>query len=123
MVATSIKVQGETKRALDALQAELTTALGRKVTLQELAGVLAELGLRESDRVLAAFEDRPRKLNAAQLRRLGARTIDFPVPTDAADLDDLIYGFPHGLGEPATPGARRLRRRMDEAKKRRRRKP
>jgi hypothetical protein len=110
MGSTSIKVQEDTKLALDDLQAEVTTALGRKVTLQELAAVLAELGLRERDRVLAAFADRPRKLTAAQLRRLMALRIETPIATDAADLDGLIYGDPHGEGRRNAAPARKARR-------------
>lgn len=98
MDAASIKVQAETKRALDLLQGEVTSAVGRKVTLQEVAAVLARMGLEERERVIAAFEDRPPRASPGQLRRLLRLRIRGGPPTDAADLDDLIYGAPHGRG-------------------------
>lgn len=121
MAATSIKVQADTKRALDQLQAELTQEVGRKVTLQELTEALARLGTQQKDRLLAAFVDRPRKVSAAQLRRLRKLQFDagFP-PQGDWDLDDLIYGFPHGPDEPVTPGARRFYDAMQRQARRRR---
>lgn len=121
MAATSIKVQPDTKRALDELQAELTQELGRKVTLQELTEALTRLGAQEKDRLLAAFVDRPRQVTEAQLRRLRKLQFDagFP-PQGDWDLDDIIYGFPHGPDEPVTPGARRFYEAMQRQARRRR---
>lgn len=98
-MATSIKVAPDTKRLLDELQADLTREVGRKVTLQELTGALAELGHRERDRLVAAFVDRPPRLTKAQVRRLLSRAFDGP-PTRADDLDRWIYGKPHGVRGP-----------------------
>lgn len=109
MAATSIKVQPDTKRALDELQAQLTQEVGRKVTLQELTDALARLGAQEKDRLLAVFVDRPRKVTEAQLRRLRKLQFRSGLPQGDWDLDDIIYGFPGGLDDPVTPGARRFR--------------
>lgn len=123
MVATSIKVQPDTKRLLDELQAELTQASGRKVTLQDLIGALARTGAQDTERLLSVFADKPRSVTNAQLRRLRALRIrsGFP-PQGDWDLDDIIYGFPHGMEWPVTPGAKRFAEAM-AARKRRPRRP
>lgn len=118
MASASIKVEGDTKRLLDELQAELTQQVGRKVTLQEVTKVVAELAAQDRERLLAAFVDRPRKLTKAQVDRLLSLRVDAPFHLEPEEMDDLIYGFPHGPDEPVTPGARRLHRRIRSAKAR-----
>jgi hypothetical protein len=118
VASTSIKVEADTKRALDELQAVVAGELGRKVTLQELTAVLARLGQSETDRVIAAFVDRAPRRSPAEARRLVAKyagSIEFPIRVAPEELDDLIYGFPHGHDRPATQAARRLHRRLKAA--------
>lgn len=117
MAATSIKVEAETKRLLDDLQADLTRETGRKVTLQELTRALAEMASENRSRLIATFVDRPRRLTKAQVDRLLALRIDAPIDVKPEELDDFIYGFPYGTDEPATPGAERLARRLRAARR------
>ena len=113
---TSVKVSPETKRGLDELQAFLTRESGQKVTLQALQAALVDLGREEQDRLLAAFADRAPALSKAQVDRVLSRSFDFPLDVAPEELDDLVYGFPHGGDAAATPGARRLAARLRKSR-------
>src|SRR2546425_1082750 len=54
-MATAVKVDDATKARLDQLQAQMTLALGRKPTLQELLDRLSELGWAERERLARAL--------------------------------------------------------------------
>lgn len=96
MAATSIKVDAETKRALDKLQAHLTEHAQRKVTQQEITRILVEQAEQDPERLVAMFTDPWEGLSPAQVRRVMSRRLKTTVRTDATDLDEAIYGDPHG---------------------------
>ena len=57
-MTTTIKVSDETKQRLDMIQAKITLARRRKVTLMELIDIMTRIALRHEDELLGAQKTR-----------------------------------------------------------------
>lgn len=75
-MTTTIKVSDVTKQRLDMIQAKITLARRRKVTLMELVDIMTRIALRHEDELLGA-----------QKSRHDEKEAEAPVPADKRSRD------------------------------------
>lgn len=83
-MTTTIKVSDETKQRLDMIQAKITLARRRKVTLMELIDIMTQIALRHEDELLQIEKpQRAEKNPDAPIGRRGSG--------GAGKADDYVY--------------------------------
>lgn len=92
IMATTVKVTEKTSGDLDALAARLLLKTGRKVSKQELVTLLAALGGRNEDALVAQILGRRKPIPEVAWRRLRRSISDWGVDTAKEDLDVSLYG-------------------------------
>jgi predicted transcriptional regulator len=90
-MATSVKVDEDTKERLERLQAEIKLQTGRKVTQQELLDRLVARGTREKATIIESFRDEWDGLSDAGTERFLADTSASGDPVDEEDIDAVLY--------------------------------
>jgi hypothetical protein len=93
LVVTSIKVSERSKRVLDALQAEATLKVGKKVSQQELLELLLTEAERRKEELISKISKRPKvPLSEKEIKRLLSLPRDWGVVTCEEDIDKYLYG-------------------------------
>ncbi len=83
-MTTTIKVSDETKQRLDMIQAKITLARRRKVTLMELIDTMTSIALRHEDELLQI--EKPQRAEKNPDAPTGKRG-----RSDAGKADDYVY--------------------------------
>lgn len=91
-MATSVKMDEETKSKLEELQAEIKLKTGTSVTQQEVLARLVESAVESRTEFVDSFRDAPAALDDDEIERFNEGTISSGVETDEADIDDILYG-------------------------------
>lgn len=89
-MATSVKVDEETKSRLEELQARIKLETGRKVTQQALLRRLVEHGMA-SDAVVESFRGSAVPLSDEEIAAYMSYTFASDEPIDEADIDRILY--------------------------------
>jgi protein-disulfide isomerase-like protein with CxxC motif len=92
-MATSVKMDDETKSRLEALQAAIKLETGRKVTQQELLAELVRRGDMDRDELIDAFRETDLPLSDEQRERFHAVQFSSGVETTEEDIDEILYGW------------------------------
>jgi len=91
-MATSVKMDEETKAELEELQAEIRLETGRRVTQQELLARLVERAIGSRAELVESFRDEFSGLDEAARSAFHDGTITSGVRTTEEDVDDVLYG-------------------------------
>ena len=92
-MVTSVKLSERGKRVLDALQAEATLKVGRKVSQQELLELALEEAERKKDELVSKISGRAKvPLSEKEIKRIMSFPRDCGVVTSEEDIDKYLYG-------------------------------
>jgi hypothetical protein len=94
-MATSVKMDEETKSRLEELQAEIKLETGRKVTQQELLDRIVTHALATKSEVVDSFRERTVPLSDEEIETFNQGTFDSGTETDEDDIDQLVYEEDH----------------------------
>jgi hypothetical protein len=94
-MATSVKMDEETKSRLEELQAEIKLETGRKVTQQELLDRIVAHALATRSEVVDSFRERTVPLSDEEIEAFNDGTFDSGTETDEDDIDQLVYEADH----------------------------
>lgn len=90
-MATSVKMDEETKSRLEELQAEIKLETGRKVTQQELLRRLVDDAYGSRAELIDSFRDTNNPLTEAEIEEFLSFTFDSGVETREEDIDRILY--------------------------------
>ena len=91
-MATSVKMDEETKSQLERLQAEIKLQTGTKVTQQEVLERLVERAVDSKAELVDSFRDEFVPLTEEEIEAFHEGMIDSGTETDEEDIDDILYG-------------------------------
>jgi len=94
-MATSVKMDEDTKSRLEELQALVKLRTGRKVSQQALLDRLVEQAYESREAFVESFrvDDDWEGLSEAEIERWLSGTTDWGVETSEADVDETLYGM------------------------------
>ena len=92
IMATSVKMDEETKSQLERLQAEIKLQTGTKVTQQEVLERLVERAVDSKAELVDSFRDEFVPLTEAEREYFHEGMFDSGTETDEEDIDDILYG-------------------------------
>ena len=90
-MATSVKIDEETKSRLEELQAEVKLETGRKVTQQELLRRLVDDALTSSSELIESFRETDVSLSDEEIEVFLSGTTAGGDPVDEEDIDHVLY--------------------------------
>lgn len=90
-MATSVKMDEETKSRLEELQAEVKLATGEKVTQQELLSKLVAQAWESREAFVDSFRETHVPLSEAEREAFHRGTISSGVETGEEDIDEVLY--------------------------------
>jgi len=91
-MATSVKMDDDTKSRLERLQAEIRLKTGRRVTQQEVLARLVERGIESKADVVDSFRENRVPLADAEREAFHEGMVSSGAATSEADIDDVLYG-------------------------------
>jgi len=91
-MATSVKMDEETKSEIEELQAEIRLETGRKVTQQELLARLVDRAVESRADLVDSFRDEFSGLSEEEREAFHEGTVASGVRTTEDDIDDVLYG-------------------------------
>lgn len=91
-MATSVKMDEETKSELEELQAEIRLQTGTHVTQQELLERLVDHAIESKDDLIDSFRDDVAQLDATDRAAFHDGMISSGEETSEEDIDDILYG-------------------------------
>ena len=90
-MATSVKIDEETKSRLEELQAEVKLETGRKVTQQELLRRLVDDALTSTSELIESFRETDVSLSDAEIEEFLSGTTAGGDPVDEENIDHALY--------------------------------
>lgn len=90
-MATSVKMDEETKSRLEELQAEIKLETGQKVTQQELLDRLVENAYESKSEFIDSFRETTVPLDEAEKAEFHSGTTEIGDPVDEDDIDRILY--------------------------------
>ncbi|MDQ2055190.1 hypothetical protein [Halobellus sp. H-GB7] len=90
-MATSVKVDDETKSRLERLQAEIRLKAGKRVTQQEILARVVEDAIRSKDDLVDSFRKERVPVSESDREAFHEGMISSGTTTSEADLDDVLY--------------------------------
>ena len=90
-MATSVKIDEETKSRLEELQAEVKLETGRKVTQQELLRRLVDDAYTSISGLIESFRETDLSLSDEQVEEFLSGTTADGDPVDEEDIDRTLY--------------------------------
>ncbi|WP_256289002.1 hypothetical protein [Halobellus inordinatus] len=90
-MATSVKVDDETKSRLERLQAEIRLKAGNRVTQQEILARVIEDAIRSKDDLVDSFRKERVPVSESDRDAFHKAMISSGTTTSEADLDDVLY--------------------------------
>ncbi|WP_199506019.1 MULTISPECIES: hypothetical protein [unclassified Haloferax] len=91
-MATSVKMDDETKSRLERLQAEIRLKTGTRVTQQEVLARLVENAVESKADLIDSFREERIPLSASERERFHDGMVSSGVTTTEEDIDDVLYG-------------------------------
>lgn len=91
-MATSVKMDEETKEQLERLQAEIKLKTGTRVTQQELLTRLIKEAIESKAELIDSFRDERVPVSETERHAFHEGTITSGVETCEEDIDDILYG-------------------------------
>lgn len=91
-MATSVKMDDETKASLERLQAEIRLQAGVRVTQQEILARLVERAIESKEELSDSFRRERVPVSDADREAFHEGTVSSGVETTEADVDDVLYG-------------------------------
>jgi predicted transcriptional regulator len=91
-MATSVKMDDDTKSRLERLQAEIRLETGTRVTQQEILARLVERAIESKADLIDSFRERRVPLADSDRERVHDEMISSGVTTTEDDIDDVLYG-------------------------------
>ena len=91
-MATSVKMDDDTKSRLERLQAEIRLETGSRVTQQEILARLVERAIESKADLIDSFREQRVPLAEADRERVHDEMVSSGVTTTEDDIDDILYG-------------------------------
>lgn len=91
-MATSVKMDDDTKDRLERLQAEIRLKTGRRVTQQEVLGRLVEQAVASKADLVDSFREQRVPLEADRRREFHEGMVSSGATTREEDIDEELYG-------------------------------
>ncbi|MFH5799305.1 hypothetical protein [Haladaptatus sp. DYF46] len=91
-MATSVKMDDDTKSRLERLQAEIRLKTGNKVTQQEILARLVENAIESKWDLVDSFREERVPVSQAERETFHGGMVSSDVTTSEEDIDDVLYG-------------------------------
>ncbi len=91
-MTTSVKMSEEGKCTLDALQAKILLATGKKLSQQELLDMLVKLSAQREEELVKLIAGIKLPLHPEELEKLMKLPTDWGVKTKEEEIDEILYG-------------------------------
>jgi len=91
-MATSVKMDEDTKSRLERLQAEIRLKTGKRVTQQEILARLVERAIESKADLVDSFRDERVPVSDSEREAFHDGTVSSGVTTAEDDIDDILYG-------------------------------
>ncbi|SNZ04331.1 hypothetical protein SAMN06269185_0525 [Natronoarchaeum philippinense] len=91
-MATSVKMDDDTKDRLERLQAEIRLTTGTKVTQQEILARLVENAIESKADLLDSFREERVPVSESDRRAFHEGMVSSGTATSEEDIDDVLYG-------------------------------
>jgi predicted transcriptional regulator len=91
-MATSVKMDDDTKSRLERLQAEIRLETGRSVTQQAILARLVENAVESKAEFVDSFRERRVPLDESERAAFHEGMVSSGVTTTEEDIDDVLYG-------------------------------
>lgn len=91
-MATSVKMDDETKASLERLQAEIRLQTGVRATQQEVLARLVERAIESKEELIDSFRRKRVPVSDGDREAFHEGTVSSGVETTEADVDDVLYG-------------------------------
>ena len=89
---TAVKMDGETKSKLEALQAEIKLKTDQKVTQQKILARLVEHAFESKAELIDSFRPERVPVTEAEREAFHEGMVASGVETSEEDIDDILYG-------------------------------
>lgn len=96
-MATSVKMDEDTKSRIEELQAEIRLETGRKVTQQALLDRIVSRAYESKAELVDSYRDEWEGLPKKEIDRFMSGTTASGVETDEEDIDEILYGSLDGF--------------------------
>ncbi|MHA1722388.1 MAG: hypothetical protein ACTSXW_04830 [Candidatus Baldrarchaeia archaeon] len=90
-MSTSVKINLESKKKLEELQAMLTLKLGRKIPQHEILDALIKLGSSNVDELVKHFSGVELPLPQEKVAKILSLPCDWGVKTSEEDINKILY--------------------------------
>lgn len=91
-MATTVKMDDDTKSRLERLQAEIRLETGTRVTLQQILAQLVERVIESKADLIDSFREERVPLADSERERFHDGMVASGVTTTEDDIDDVLYG-------------------------------
>lgn len=91
-MATSVKMDEDTKTRLERLQAEVRLKTGRRITQQELLTLLVETAFESKSELIESLREERVPVSDAEREAFHEGMISSGVSTTEEEIDDILYG-------------------------------
>lgn len=91
IVSTSVKINLESKKKLEELQALLTLKLGRKISQHEILDALIKLGASSIDELIKHFSGVELPLSPDKIEKVLSLPRDWGVKTSEEEINKVLY--------------------------------
>lgn len=91
-MATSVKMDDDTKTQLERLQAEIRLKTGTRVTQQEILARLVERAIESKADLIDSFRETRVPVTESEREQFHRKTVSSGVTTAEEDIDDILYG-------------------------------
>ncbi|GKZ12646.1 hypothetical protein [Haladaptatus sp. T7] len=91
-MATSVKMDDDTKSRLERLQAEIRLKTGRKVTQQEILARLVENAIESKTDLVDSFREKRVPISQTERETFHGGMVSSGTTTSEEDIDDVLYG-------------------------------
>lgn len=90
-MATSVKVDDDTKSRLERLQAEVRLKTGKRVTQQEVLARLLEQAIESKSDLIDSFRDERVPISETEREAFHGEMVSSGVTTAEEDIDETLY--------------------------------
>jgi hypothetical protein len=91
-MATSVKMDEDTKSDLEELQAQIRLETGKRVTQQEILARIVDRAVQSKSELVDSFRDELEPIGDDERDAFHAGMIASGVETSESDVDDELYG-------------------------------
>lgn len=91
-MATSVKMDDDTKSRLERLQAEIRLKTGKRVTQQEILARLVERAIDSKADLIDSFREKHVPLAQPEREQFHEGMVSSGATTAEEDIDDILYG-------------------------------